>query len=532
MAATPAPGGLSPVRLHRYLLHRQAGKPQRIAEPAGCLFEIENALRVRRLVDAIHARNRVLLNPGRHALVRAQHELLDQPVRPTAFGPHNRLHVPIRIELNHRLRQIEIDATSSVTFCIQLQRQFVHSLKTGYKFLKLRAHRPVRIRRCIRPAIQDRLHLGIRHPPRAANHPLAHLVPHHLAAPVDLHHAAQHQPVLVRAQAAHATGKLWRQHRHRAVGKVDAGPTQPRFQVQRCPRPHIVAHVRNVDLQLPVAILQRRHQYRVVEVPRRLAIDGDNRQPAKIPPPRPLVRRQRLHRLRRRCARLRQHIRGKHVRQMMLADDDLHVHPERVRRSQHLNHAPLRRPSRSRKVRDLHIHRQALQPVVPSRKLRRVLRGRPSPLLRVRLFAQDPVRRFHRRRRRLRALGNQDRPATRSTRHPLIQRRHIIPRDHRRIIPRAPASAVASPPPRVVEDPHHGCIPPRQYPRNPSRPPAVAPRRGLVHQHLVALHRAIQFIRRNKQIVVAIAAPIGPHKAVPIPVQVQLPGHQPVPCRP
>src|ERR1035438_338377 len=92
-----------------------------------------------------------------------------------------------RIELNHRLRQIEIDATSAVTFCIQLQCQFVHSLKTGYKFLKLRAHRPVRIRRCIRPAIQDRLQIRIRHPPRAANHPLAHLVPHHLAAPVGVH---------------------------------------------------------------------------------------------------------------------------------------------------------------------------------------------------------------------------------------------------------------------------------------------------------------------------------------------------------
>ena len=60
------------------------------------------------------------------------------------------------------------------------------------------------------------------------------------------------------------------------------------------------------------------------------------------------------------------------------------------------------------------------------------------------------------------------------------------------------------------------------------RPSRALTGRSLIHQHLVALHRAVQLIRRNKQIVVAIGASIGPHKAIAIAMQIEPARHQPV----
>ena len=129
------------------------------------------------------------------------------------------------------------------------------------------------------------------------------------------------------------------------------------------------------------------------------------------------------------------------------------------------------------------------------------------------------MRRLPRHRRNLCALRNQNR-----LRHPLIQRRNVVSVDHRSVIPRTPPMR-----PRIVKDPHHRRVPSIQYPRNPPRPPPIPPRRSLIHQHLIALHRAIQLIRRNKKIVAPIHASIRPDEPIPIAMQIEPSRQQPVP---
>src|SRR5271170_3474164 len=103
----PVPLGLNP-------LHWKAGEPKRITELARRLLKINNALRIRNLVNTVHTRHTLRLNPRRHALVRRQHELLDQPMRPSPLRTHDGFHVPIGIELNYRLRQIEINRSPAM----------------------------------------------------------------------------------------------------------------------------------------------------------------------------------------------------------------------------------------------------------------------------------------------------------------------------------------------------------------------------------------------------------------------------------
>ena len=94
-----------------------------------------------------------------------------------------------------------------------------------------------------------------------------------------------------------------------------------------------------MHLQIPDPIAAAPHQHCVVEVPRRLAVDGHNGQGAKIAP---LCRYGRIEP--RDFARLLQHRIRKNPRQMMLADHHLHIDAEIVLRAQHLDHAPAGRP--------------------------------------------------------------------------------------------------------------------------------------------------------------------------------------------
>jgi len=83
-----------------------------------------------------------------------------------------------------------------------------------------------------------------------------------------------------------------------------------------------------------------------------------------------------------------------------------------------------------------------------------------------------------------------------------------------------------------VKDANHSRIPPCQHARNASRPSSIPPRKRFIDQYLIALHRAVQLVRWNKQIVVAVRAAVGPHKPVAIAMQVEPPRHQPVMRRP
>ncbi len=95
---------LPTIGLHGQLRHRQRADTQRLPKCRGGFLKVDNALRIRHLVDAINGRDPLCGKPRRNALIGAQHELFNQPVRPPTLRTHDGLHVAVRVKLHHRLR--------------------------------------------------------------------------------------------------------------------------------------------------------------------------------------------------------------------------------------------------------------------------------------------------------------------------------------------------------------------------------------------------------------------------------------------
>ena len=147
----------------------------------------------------------------------------------------------------------------------------------------------------------------------------------------------------------------------------------------------------------------------------------------------------------------------------------------------------------------------------------------------LRFFAQHTVlcRRGGQLRCAIRTGGNQD-----CLRHALIERHDVMEvrtpvkvtavQSQRRVIAADPVPLR----PPVVEDADHSRISPRQDAGDASGPArfAVGPgpaRRCLVDQHFVALHGAVQVVRRDEQVVLAPGAAVRTHKAEAVAVEVQ-----------
>src|ERR1700723_2589322 len=161
-----------------------------------------------------------------------------------------------------------------MTLRIQLQRKLIHSLELRHEIGKLRSR--------LRVPIEHTLDLGIGHSHRAANDSLADFISQYLAAAIDLHHAAEYQPILIRPETTDAARELRRQHWHCAVSEIDRRSAKACLEIKRRSRPYVVTHICDVNLQLVVSIRQQSHQHGIVKIARGLAIDRDDLQPAKV----------------------------------------------------------------------------------------------------------------------------------------------------------------------------------------------------------------------------------------------------------
>ena len=212
--------------------------------------------------------------------------------------------------------------------------------------------------------------LGVRHPLRAANDPLAHRIPQqpHRARQSPSHSSAPAGP----RPAAGCTSRS----KAPAAASAPRGRESTRSSRAAAPRGPASVPGRTYGSRrrcAPAApscrCRHRQHQHRIVEVARCFAVDGHNRQRAKVPSalgarlfPLSLWK---CSRASRECegigfstaalihSKQRRVLRSPPARspgtrgwQVVLADH-AHDHAERVRRSQHLDHAPLRaRPER------------------------------------------------------------------------------------------------------------------------------------------------------------------------------------------
>ncbi len=93
----------APLALELHPLDRQRAEAERVAEVRGGLFEVDDALCIRLLVDAIDGGHSEALVPVGDALVGGEHELFDQAVGPGAIRAENALHLAFVVEVDDGL---------------------------------------------------------------------------------------------------------------------------------------------------------------------------------------------------------------------------------------------------------------------------------------------------------------------------------------------------------------------------------------------------------------------------------------------
>ena len=249
------------------------------------------------------------------------------------------------VELDQRLREIEIDGAAAHALAVEHQRQLLHQLEALHQRPVALAHSGV--------AFEQQVDIGIGHALHAADDAGCDFLGDNFALVIDLQQRRKHQPVFMRHQRAEVGGKLERQHGDSAVRKVDAGAAQACFRVDGAARFHVVADVGDMHLERVVAVGQAIHPHGIVEISRGFAVDGDDVERAEIAAAfqvfgvdgggHPFG--------------LFHHFGRKLVRQVVLADDDFNVHSEIVGMAQNLDDAA----GRGIVIQQLHIYDHAVE---------------------------------------------------------------------------------------------------------------------------------------------------------------------------
>ena len=112
-----------------------------------------------------------------------------------------------------------------------------------------------------------------------------------------------------------------------------------------------------MHLQLEIAAGERADEDGIVEIARRFAVDGDDREIAEIAPGAQIV----FGDLRRRGFRCRDDFFRKFVRQMMLANDDFDVDADVAGTAENFDHAAHGREAAAREARDFGVHDGAIE---------------------------------------------------------------------------------------------------------------------------------------------------------------------------
>ena len=181
-------------------------------------------------------------------------------------------------------------------------------------------------------AFKDGVNFGISHARSRADNAFDNLVTFDAASWVELHDAAQHQAVFAGSQAADVARELLREHWNGAIGKVDAGAAQARFEIEICSRTHIFGHVCNMYLQLIAAFCALVDEDSIVKVAGCFAVDGDDRKHAKIVAAVGFGLVEMGH-----TAGFGQHVFSEDSRQLVFANHHFDVHAKVVGRAQHLD---------------------------------------------------------------------------------------------------------------------------------------------------------------------------------------------------
>ena len=270
-AAAPRAG--KPPMADGYALFRQIGDPQRISKSVCELFEFKDFLRVWLFMNAVQRRNAARFEIFRHCLIGNQHKLLDQAMRNIPLTPDDSGHLPFGVKREHPLGKIEIDRASPGASLVENQRQIPHIAKS------IREGRVTRVGHRI--TLDNLIYRGIGHPLGRTNHAGDKFRIRYFSTSIEMEKHAHHEAVFMRIQRANTIGKLFGEHGHSTIRKVDGCASQTSLTVKGRVSFDIMGDVGNMHLKMP-AVGTFFNVNGIIKVARCLSVDSHNGQEAKI----------------------------------------------------------------------------------------------------------------------------------------------------------------------------------------------------------------------------------------------------------
>ena len=258
------------------------------------VLERDQFLAARRLVDAVHDRRLLRLQRAGGGDVGGDHIVLDQPVRVEPVARRDRGDAPLLVEHHAALGNVELERLALVAGGEQraparperLQRGADQLVGNGAFDLGHRAGRRGDFDPFLARRIDRGLCILVGNVCGDANLRARKSPALERAVLGDLEVAGHRRAHLAFLQRADVGGQFLRQHRHDAVGEIDAVAARPRLAVELGAGADVEADVGDGDDRLPpalvVLVIVRRGPDGVVMVARIGGVDGDDRQMRQV----------------------------------------------------------------------------------------------------------------------------------------------------------------------------------------------------------------------------------------------------------
>ena len=262
--------------LERTWMHGAAcRRVEAMAERLQERLELQQPHRIGRFVHPVQRRHVGAFEVRGHRLVGQQHELLDDPVGDVALRGDDVGDGAILVDDHLGLGQVEVDRAATFAPAVQDREERTHPFERRHQPLVPRAQRLV-------VALEDGVHVVVGHARGAVDDAVVQRVTHHLAAAVHLHHAALHEAIDVRQQAAGARRQLVWEHVDGTLGEVHRGAACERLEIERAAFRHVVRHVGDVHRQAVVPVRQPIDGHGIVEIAGVHPVDGHDGVPTEI----------------------------------------------------------------------------------------------------------------------------------------------------------------------------------------------------------------------------------------------------------
>jgi hypothetical protein len=199
------------------------------------------------------------------------------------------------------------------------------------------------------------------------------------------------------------------------------------------------------------------------------------------------------------------------VGEVVFADDSFYVDSEGVGWAKDFDDAAASGAARGGKVGDFDVDGEAFEAVF--------VVGVPGALLELGFFAEDSVRGGFWCGGDLHAIGDED-----GLGHTLVERGDVVAVNHGEMVPCVGAAVGAL----VMEDADYGGIAAGENAEDSAGAAAVTASGSFVDDDFIALHGAVELVRWDEEIVVAVSAAVGTDEGVAVAVHVDTTGDEAV----